>query len=549
MKNKFLIADFFIDEPACLGVPPFIAPYPRYVFGALIDAGIAEDQIDYVTADYFRNNNFQIEDEYRLVIIIGGAVVPGKYLGYKIGTSAEITKLISSNINSIFAIGGLISHIIETQSGNVIKIKNDIEKYVYTFVKGNAEDSTRNYDEIKRWSIYGTPVVKKHPDYPEIICEIESYRGCPRQFHCSFCSESIKSSVEFRDTENIIDEVSRLIGQGISRFRMGSQPDILCYKSLLTEYKNGFPKPELTPVKELFSELKKLRDSFDLKTLNIDNANPGTIYNFPGICSEILHAITDAITPGDTLPLGVESFDPEVIRLNNLKGSRENMITAVEIINACGNKRVNGIPVLLPGINLIHGLNGETENSFKINYEALCEIKNRGLLLKRINIRKLLKFPGTPITDMKYRISEKTSKRYDYYKDKIRSEIDHYMLTQIYPEGAILKDVRIEEVHNGYSMGKQLQSYSITSKIPAVLEVKSFNDLIVTGYRERSLNSLPVPIKINTLSDKALQYIDGISKKGSSEIILKRPLKNPNELFSVCPNIKKSIIDKIDFSS
>ncbi|MBN1501459.1 MAG: radical SAM protein [Spirochaetes bacterium] len=548
MRNKYLIADFFIDEPACLGVPPFMSPYPRYVYGALMDAGINEDDIEYATADYFRENNFLLNGDYKLVIIIGGAVVPGKYLGYKIGTAAEINRLISCNKNQLFSVGGLISHVIENSGENIIRVINDIEKFAFTFAAGSPADTARNYDEIKKWSVYGAAVVKKHPDFPLIICEIESYRGCPRQFHCSFCSESIKSRIEFREAGNIISEVQSLIDCGVSRFRIGSQPDILCYKSGLKEFRNGFPKPEISPLAELFSGLKNLRDSFNLRTLNIDNANPGTIYNFPDLSSEILSIIADSITPGDTLPLGVESFDPEVIRLNNLKGSRENMITAVEIINACGGRRIDGIPVLLPGINLIHGLNGETENTFRINYESLLEIQNRGLLLKRINIRKLLKFPGTPIAEMKYKISDKTRNRYDYFKEKIRSEIDHYMLQKVYPEGTVLKDVRIEEVHNGYSMGKQLQSYSITNKIPADLKLKSLNDVIVTGYRERSLNSLPLPLKINSISGKALQYIEGISKKGSSEIILKRPLKNKDELLEISPNIKSLIVEKIDFS-
>ena len=39
MGERFLILDCYVDEPACLGVPPFVSPYPRYIYGALIDAG------------------------------------------------------------------------------------------------------------------------------------------------------------------------------------------------------------------------------------------------------------------------------------------------------------------------------------------------------------------------------------------------------------------------------------------------------------------------------------------------------------------------------
>ncbi len=34
MKKPYLILGCFIDGPACFGVPSFISPYPRYVFGA-----------------------------------------------------------------------------------------------------------------------------------------------------------------------------------------------------------------------------------------------------------------------------------------------------------------------------------------------------------------------------------------------------------------------------------------------------------------------------------------------------------------------------------
>ena len=129
MGAEFLIADFFIDEPACLGVPPFMAPYPRYVFGALADAGIPPEKIEYKTADFFRGNGFKIEGGYRLVIIIGGAVVPGKYLGYKIGTAAEISRLVSSNPGFNYAVGGLISRILSDTGLNVLRIEHDIEKF------------------------------------------------------------------------------------------------------------------------------------------------------------------------------------------------------------------------------------------------------------------------------------------------------------------------------------------------------------------------------------------------------------------------------------
>ncbi len=51
-----------------------------------------------------------------------------------------------------------------------------------------------------------------------------------------------------------------------------------------------------------------MRQSGELELVAVDNANPGTIVNFPDESRMILRALAAAVTPGDTLPLGVESL-------------------------------------------------------------------------------------------------------------------------------------------------------------------------------------------------------------------------------------------------
>jgi radical SAM superfamily enzyme with C-terminal helix-hairpin-helix motif len=50
--------------------------------------------------------------------------------------------------------------------------------------------------------------------------------------------------------------------------------------------------------------------------------------------------------------------------------------------------------------------------------------------------------------------------------------------------------------------------------------------MVVTGHRERSLEALPLPVNINALPQKGLEFIPGVSKKTAPEIILKRPFKS-----------------------
>ena len=372
MSKKYLIIDSFVDEPACLGVPPFISPYPRYISGALICAGVYQDNIKYITIDSVRNNDYKIIETYEIIFIIGGAIVPGKYLGSRIGTQTEIRKIIEENKRLNFALGGMISQIIDDDNlSNLISIKGDIEKFAYYYTKGEITDSKRDYEDIARWAPLGSSIVKEHPDYPDVICEIETSRGCPRTAHCSFCSESITNSLEFREEDDILNEIDELIKDGVSRFRLGRQADILAYKTKFSEFRQGFPKPEIAPIKNILTHLKAKRESGQIKILNIDNANPGTIHNFPDESSKILEYISDAVTPGETLALGIESLDPNVINMNNLKVNRDGFINVIKIINSIGSKRIEGIPCLLPGINLIHGLLGESTDTFKINYQTL----------------------------------------------------------------------------------------------------------------------------------------------------------------------------------
>jgi radical SAM superfamily enzyme with C-terminal helix-hairpin-helix motif len=540
----YCILDCYVDEPACFGVPPFISPYPRYICGALIGAGVPESAIEYLTVDALRRRDYRLDKAYAMVFLIGGAVVPGKYLGSKIGSAAEIRRITESNDKQNFAVGGLISRILRADH-NVTLVLSDIEKFAHQYARNEPADATRSTGEIARWAVTGAAVVRSHPRFPDIICEVETSRGCPRERHCSFCSEGLYGDVEFREAEDIIAEIDALINAGVSRFRLGRQADILQYKSDCTSFKNGFPIPAVNPITELLSLLRERRKRGLITVLNIDNANPGTIANFPDESSRILEALAATVTPGDTIALGVESFDDEVVRQNSLKVTANEAIRAVDIINQIGGARVESIPVILPGINLIHGLAGETMKTFEINYRCLMQILERGLLVKRINIRQLLPFPGTPIYSRRISIPARVENRFRYYRDMIRSDIENPMLRAIYPPGTILRASQILETSAGYSYGKQIASYSITAKLPLLLPKMSFLDAVVVGHRERSVIALPSPIDLNTLPQKAIEQIPGIGKRKAADIVLKRPFRNIAEMNILLQGVSRDIVDKI----
>ena len=49
---RVLLIDGYIDDPAALGVPPYISPIIRAIAGAAMDAGAA---VEYLSIDMIRN--------------------------------------------------------------------------------------------------------------------------------------------------------------------------------------------------------------------------------------------------------------------------------------------------------------------------------------------------------------------------------------------------------------------------------------------------------------------------------------------------------------
>ncbi|MBN1532547.1 MAG: radical SAM protein [Spirochaetes bacterium] len=544
MHPRYAIIDCYVDEPACFGVPPFVSPYPRYIFGALVDAGVPPEAIDYHAIDALRAADLLLEEDYRWCFVVGGAVVPGKYLGSRIGSMAEIRRIITSNPRGRFAVGGPAGRVIQGHDSTV-PVLRDIEAFAHAVATGAPADRRRTVTQIARWAAAGAPVVTRHPDYPHLICEIETYRGCPRSTHCSFCSEGIIGTVEFRAVPEILAEIDSLGAQGITRFRLGRQADILQYGTRFAGIREGFPRPEPSAVRELFTPLRERRERGAITVLNIDNANPGTMANFPGESAEILEIIAGTVTPGDTMAMGVESFDDRVVRMNGLKLPGERVMVVVRLINEIGGGRVGGIPILLPGINLLHGLAGESPETFAVNYRRLCEIRDAGLMVRRINIRKVQPFPGTPLHASRPVISRQTERRFEYYRDRIRDEIDTVMLERVFPVGTVLRQSRIQEERAGYSYGKQIASYSITAKFPMPLPRGSYQDALVVGHRERSLMAIPLPSSINSLPPKALEMIPGIGKKRAGSIVLRRPFRDRGDAKGLLDAVPPLLLDRL----
>lgn len=532
--KKGVIIDGYVDEPASFGVPPYIGTYPRYIAGILKSFEI---DYDYFTIDTLRNDIdiWKSLNSYDLIIVISGMTVPGKYVGGSPATLTELQK-IGELFRGFKILGGPIKlgYSLEGKSkAKPVALEEydifcygDIEAVLEHYLRTAEVSPYKKRDEafLKHYAILGAEVIRKHPNFPHVISEIETSRGCERDIFCSYCTEPFYGKVDFRDEEDIVEEVAALYSHGEEYFRIGRQANIVAYK--------GKDFPNVSAIKNLYTGIRKAAPN--LKVLHTDNGNAGYISKFPDASFEILSIIAEHNTEGDILAFGVESFDRNVISQNHLKSNPDNVIKAVRIVNEAGKKRINGIPKLLPGINLIYGLIGETNETFETNFRYLKEIFDEDLLLRRINIRKVMVFEntklGTYYSENKIKINEKLFKK---YKTKIREEIDNEMLKKVFPVGeAILKNVVPEYKNLGVTFGRQLGTYPILVGIPKELDLGKPVDVAVTSYGYRSVTGIEYPLNINNASLAELEQLPDIGKKRAKTIIEKRPFSNSQELSS-----------------
>ncbi len=519
--KRLIIIDGYIDEPTALGVPPYVSPYIRYVAGAGISAGLSEDNIHLLTIDDLRKSNFTIPNEVKkdaLAVFIGGNPVPGKYLGGLPATPDEVVKTYQRNSEIPIVAGGPIQFTaMKYLDGRGIPVVNgDIEQFTYDILTGKidyvpSKRIFRNSQKFNEFAVKGAFIVKRYENFPWTIAEIETGRGCPRLRHCSFCVEALYP-VEFRDEEDVAEEISHLYENGIRAFRIGRQADILSYKADLSVRKGDFARPNPEAVRKLYELIRK--SAPEIEVLHLDNVNPGTIATFPNESKEILQIIVENNTEGDVAAMGMETADPEVVKANNLKAMPSEVFKAIRIVNEVGGRRVNGIPKLLPGINLLHGLIAENRNTFKKNYNFLKRVLNSGLLLRRINIRQIVISSGTPI-ERKLQHSKNQKKldsAFRKWREKIRKEIDRVMIEKVFPLGTVIKKARVEARRFEWSIARQLGTYPIAVEVPLPLEIGKVLDFVVVNHRERSVIGLPLKHSITELPPDALKRIKHINK-------------------------------------
>ncbi|CAG0975558.1 hypothetical protein METP2_01650 [Methanosarcinales archaeon] len=289
--------------------------------------------------------------------------------------------------------------------------------------------------------------------------------------------------------------------------------------------KKGVPDPGA--LEELYSGIRKAAP--DLKVLHMDNANPVTISKYPDESRKIAEIIVKYHTSGDVAALGMESADPDVISENDLKATPDEVFESIKLLNEAGAARgASGLPELLPGINFVHGLKGETKKTFELNFQFLKKVLDSGLMVRRVNIRQVMTFAGTPMQGHDEAVW-KNKELFLRYKEKIRNEIDLPMLRRVIPAGILLKDVRTE-IYDKITFGRQLGTYPLLVGIPLKLDTGCSLDILVTGHGHRSITGIPVPVDINRLPVKLLNMLPGMDNKQAAQVMRGRPFKDREDI-------------------
>ena len=234
---KYAILDCYTDEPAGLGVPPYLGTYPRYI------AGYLNEDVYYLTVDDLRlwkkhnsivqntrpsqktnittynltvnhKNIGKTLEEIDTLIVVLGVHVPGKYLSAVPGTLHEIIPMITDLRCEKILTGPAV---FGTQLfGGKFFEKADLS----VFDKVDHSMFNFKYSDVKNYSIKGASIIKQIPDTRMI--EIETGHGCDIG-KCSFCTEPIKNKVEFREKYDVLREIIEFYKLGARYFRLGKQ--------------------------------------------------------------------------------------------------------------------------------------------------------------------------------------------------------------------------------------------------------------------------------------------------------------------------------------
>ena len=550
-EPAWLVIDGYEDEPAAFGVPPYVGFHIRYLCGVLEQANIA---YEYTTIDAWRiyvREHGQEAAHRRLsraagLACIAGAVVPGRYLRgtpISLKETREIIRNLPATTPALFggwAIRGWKQQGWSPLRANLFLALQDTDATLHAYLDtGTWSHQRRTAEQWTEWAQAGasSKAVTDHPDLGSeqkpgpLTYEVEVYQGCVRYKRgCKFCIEPKKGIPIWRTPEDIIKEVRLAHDAGVHHVRLGGMTDTYTYMADgVRELEYPVPNPE--PIAQL---LHGLREDERLGVLHTDNGNPSIIAENLEPSEEITKTLVETLSDGAVLSFGLESADPSVHEANWLNCDPEQLKSAIRLINKHGRVRgERGLPKLLPGLNFIAGLNGESKETYQMNLDLLHDIRREGLLLRRINIRQV---EGEGFQDI-------PPEQFSSFKTNVRDTIDGPLLEELFPLGTILSDVHWEthdgrtrlpahlgEAHTaeasrgkaGITFGRQIGAYPILIGVEYHIPLETQSNIVITDHGARSITGVETNLNPRVMTQKQLEAIPGIGDKTAWKLISQR---------------------------
>lgn len=539
---KLVLVDGYVDEPSAFGVPPYISPHARYAAGAAVAAGA---EVEYHTIDSLRVRPRELQGD--VLAVLASCSVPGKYLRGTPITRDETVSLFrdfkgervlfgdnaafgfpdagGGHATSRYRLGDHLEHL-ATRHGDAL---------IRDLLSGKTpQNRFRTMDEWNEHAVLGAEVVRQHPDMQHgiLMAEMDTFYGCVHYVSggCGFCSDA-KTKPWYRDEEPVIAEAAALHEAGVRHFRLGGQTCFWTYKAHGVGQTDE-PRPNVEATERLLAGVSEAAS--ERRVLHIDNANPAVLATWPDDSAAIARLLVEHGTDGNIAAFGLESADPAVFTANNLNCTPEQVMDATRMLNeVSGHRGPNGLPYLLPGINLLYGLPGETKATYEHNWRFVMGLRASGLRVRRIQIRQLLPIRGQQAT-----IDPKHMGLFRKQKLAIREEVDRPVLREVAPAGTVLRDVWLETVEPGLTLGRQVATYALLVGIPYETEVDRFVDVLVTDHGFRSLTGVPVPFTVPGASMKELSALPGLGKKR----VLRVKAANPHDLESFAAAVEDPVV-------
>jgi radical SAM superfamily enzyme with C-terminal helix-hairpin-helix motif len=199
-------------------------------------------------------------------------------------------------------------------------------------------------------------------------------------------------------------------------------------------------------------------------------------------------------------------------------------LEAIRLINHVGRERgATGLPQVLPGLNFIIGLDGESAVTLRLDLDFLRRVRDEGLLLRRINLRQ--------VSAIRRRFEGGVNhSQFLHFKEAVRAEIDRPMLRQLVPVGTLMRGVYTELREGKHTFGRQIGTYPLLIGFNYPLEVGRFVNCKVVDFGFRSITAVEHPLDLNHCPISALESLPGIGNKRAVRLFRGRPYHSLKEV-------------------